>query len=128
MEVRPDLGPYLSAWRQRFAHADERRAARARSALAVLPALVGHLVSHYGVRRVWLFGSLEEGGFHEHSDIDLAVAGLPPGSALFRAAAELDELAQPFVVDLVPIEEARAALRERVVRRGRVLYDGATPT
>jgi predicted nucleotidyltransferase len=72
---------------------------------------------------VWLHGSLAEGGFHGRSDIDLVVEGLPGGTALFRAGAELEDLARPFEVDLVPYEEARAELRDRVRREGEVLYD-----
>ena len=63
------------------------------------------------------------GGGHEHSDIDLAAEGLPPGSAPFRAAAELDDLARPFAVDLVPLEDARPEMRTRIHQRGELLYD-----
>lgn len=69
-----------------------------------------------------MFGSLVEGGFHERSDIDLAVEGLPGGAALFRAAVELDEIASPFEVDLVPLEEARPDIRARVLERGELLH------
>ncbi len=119
----PELESYVQAWRQRFAGAERARQTRARAARAVLPKLVHHLAERYGVRRVWVFGSLVEGGFHERSDIDLAAEGLPRGAALFRAAAELDELAAPFNVDLVPLEEARPALRERITTRGQLLHD-----
>lgn len=118
------LQTYVRAWRERFETAEKARRARAAAARAVLPALVRHLVETYGVRRVWVYGSLVEGGFHEYSDIDLAAEGLPPGSALFRAAAELDDLARPFVVDLAPIEEVRPAVRQRILTRGELLHDG----
>ena len=118
------LQTYVRAWRDRFETAEKARRMRAAAARATLPALVRHLVEGYGVRRVWVYGSLVEGGFHEYSDIDLAAEGLPPGSALFRAAAELDDLVAPFRVDLVPIEEARPAVRERILTRGELLHDG----
>lgn len=119
-----DLETYARAWRARFETAERARRTRAAAARSVLPALVRHLVGSYGVRRVWVYGSLVDGGFHEHSDIDLAAEGLPPGSALFRAAAELDDVARQFCVDLVPIEEARATVRERILTRGELLHDG----
>ncbi len=121
---RSDVESYAAAWRERFQAAEQARAKRAAAARALLPRLVRHLVERYGVRRVWLYGSLAEGGFHEHSDIDLVVEGLPPGSAPFRAGAELDELARPFSVDLVPLEDARPTVRARVLQRGQLLYDG----
>jgi len=118
------LQPYVRAWRERFETAEKAREGRAAAARATLPVLVRHLVEAYGVRRVWVFGSLVEGGFHEYSDIDVAAEGLPPGAALFRAAAELDDLARPFRVDLVPIEEARPAVRERILTRGELIHEG----
>jgi len=120
---RSQIEPYTAAWRARFQAAERARAARAATARALLPRLVEHLTEHYGVRRLWLYGSLAEGGFHEHSDIDLAAEGLPPGSAPFRAAAELDDLARPFAVDLVPLEDARPEMRTRIHQRGELLYD-----
>jgi predicted nucleotidyltransferase len=121
--VSPELEPYVRAWQQRFMVAEQSREKRAHAARALLPKLVRHLAERYGVRRVWVFGSLVEGGFHERSDIDLAAEGVRSGAALFRAAAELDDLAVPFSVDLVPLEDARPALRERIVARGQLLYD-----
>lgn len=120
--VERDLGPYLAAWRARFRESDAERTRRAREARRLAPLLAERLVKGYGARRVWLIGSLVEGGFDERSDIDLAAEGLPPGSALFRAGAELDDLARPFTVDLIPIEEARPSVREKVFARGELLH------
>lgn len=119
-----DLRGYVEGWRERARRTAESRRARADTARALLPALVRHLVCRYGVRRVWLFGSLADGPFHEASDIDLCAEGLPPGRSLFRAGAELDEIARPFRVDLVPLEDAQPAVRARVLRRGQVLHGG----
>jgi predicted nucleotidyltransferase len=123
---RSDVESYAAAWRARFHEAAEARAQRAAAARALLPRLVRHLAEGYGVRRVWLHGSLAEGGFHERSDIDLAAEGFAPDAAPFRAAAELDELARPFAVDLVPLEDARPSLRARVLQHGELLYDRDT--
>ena len=118
-----DLESYVSAWRKRFALAERERAALERRARDLLPILCRHLTEHYGARRIWLIGSLAEGGFHETSDIDLVVEGLPPGAELFRAGAELDDLARPFRVDLVPYEDAWEPVRRRAVASGEVLHD-----
>lgn len=117
-----DLETYARAWRLRFALAEEERRRRAQAARSLLPALGRHLVQRFGARRVWVFGSLVEGGFHNRSDIDLAAEGLPGGAALFRAGVELDELASPFEVHLVPVEDAPPALRERIFARGELLH------
>jgi predicted nucleotidyltransferase len=124
LDMPAELESYARAWRRRFAAAEGARVARAEAARALLPALARHLADGYQARRVWLHGSLVEGGFHERSDIDLAAEGLPAGAALFRAAAELDDLATPFTVDLVPFEEAHPALRERILARGELIHDG----
>ncbi|MDI7266471.1 MAG: nucleotidyltransferase domain-containing protein [Myxococcota bacterium] len=121
--VSVDIQAYVEAWRRRFCEAERAREERARTARSLLPLLAGHLVRQYGARRVWVFGSLAEGGFHDRSDIDLAVEGLSPGSALFRAGADLDDLARPFRVDLVPIEDARDEVRAHVLRHGEMIRD-----
>jgi predicted nucleotidyltransferase len=118
-----ELGSFEDAWRERFAQAGRAREELAREARARLEPMCARLVQRYGVRRIWLFGSLAEGAFREGSDIDLAVEGLPGGSALFRAGVELEEIACPFPVDLVPLEEARPSLREKVLSRGTLLHD-----
>jgi predicted nucleotidyltransferase len=123
MMERVDVESYAGAWRARFHAAEQARADRAAAARTLLPRLVRHLAERYSVRRVWLYGSLAEGGFHEHSDIDLAAEGFPPGSAPFRAGCELDELARPFAVDLVPLEDARPSVRAHILQRGELLYD-----
>ena len=56
-----------------------------------------------GAREVYLFGSAARGTMDEHSDVDLAVRGLPP-EVFFRAmAAAHDALGRP--LDLVDLDE-----------------------
>ena len=64
------------------------------------------LALDFGVRRVWLFGSLAWGDPHQESDVDLLVEGLDPELAggAERRVAELVEAA----VDLVRLEETRS--------------------
>ncbi len=78
------------------------------------------LRSRFGVRRVVLFGSLARGEFGRGSDIDLAVEGLA-ADRLFRAGADLDEMAHGIRVDLVPVESATRSLRDRLENEGIVL-------
>jgi predicted nucleotidyltransferase len=120
------MGPYdsyIQGWRERARQDEERRRALEAKARSLLPSLVGHLVRQHGARRVVLIGSLFDGVFREASDIDLAVEGIP-GAALYRAAAELEDLARPFRVDLIPIEDASPDVRRKIETKGQVLHDG----
>ena len=114
-------GTYIAAWRERLrreaeatraAEADARRSARTCAA---------HLGRAFGVRRVYLVGSLAHGRFHDRSDIDLAVEGLEPRYYV-RALAEIADLAGR-EVDLIVLEDAAQAMIDGVLKRGVVLYE-----
>jgi predicted nucleotidyltransferase len=107
---------YVDAWRARWARDAAKTAALADRARGLVPRLAEHLRVRHGAVRVWLFGSLAWGGFTPGSDIDLAAEGLPPGRAVYRVAAELDELARPFRVEIVPIEDAERRCARRSSR------------
>lgn len=46
------------------------------------------ILQKYGVKEVYIFGSLADGTYNENSDIDIAVKGLNPGQYL-KAYSEL---------------------------------------
>lgn len=79
------------------------------------------LVARFGVRRVWLFGSLAWGCPSRQADIDLAVEGLA-AEAYFAALSDLLTAAE-VSVDLVRVEDAPSSLRDRIVVDGRLLHD-----
>lgn len=56
-----------------------------------------------GAREVYVFGSAATGRMHEHSDVDLAVSGLPP-KVYFKTLARLAQLFERSV-DLVLLED-----------------------
>jgi predicted nucleotidyltransferase len=94
----------------------EARAAHLRSRL---PASQKLLVQQYRARRVVLFGSLATGAYSEHSDVDLAVEGLP-SDLYFHALADLMALfGGP--VDLVRLEEAGTSLKAHIEEEGQPL-------
>src|SRR5689334_6793367 len=80
----------------------------------VLAALVGHDAE------AWLFGSCARGNPRQHSDIDIAI--LPhseiPSGVLAELAADIEESAIPYDVDLVDLRHAEPALVEEVRREG----------
>jgi predicted nucleotidyltransferase len=63
---------------------------------------------------------LARGEFGQGSDIDLAVAGVPP-EAFFRAGAEIERAASGFKVDLIPLESATPFFLAEARRDGVVL-------
>lgn len=85
-------------------------------ALAVAEACAELLKTRFGARRVILFGSLVgQGPWHDGSDIDLAVEGLPP-EQFFRAWVALDEVVpRGLMVDLVPLEDTYPEMRARIL-------------
>ncbi|HEY8426152.1 MAG TPA: nucleotidyltransferase domain-containing protein [Limnochordales bacterium] len=106
---------YLRGWRRRLAEeaaASQRRMAQARSSL---PSLVQTLRRH-GATEVYLFGSLCTGTFHQGSDIDLGVRGIPP-DRFYAALAALDA-ACDIPVDVVDLDEASPPLREHILQKG----------
>ena len=67
-----------------------------------------------GATQVVLFGSLLDESFHEQSDIDLAVWGLPE-KFYFKAVAQLQGIAG-FEVDLVEAEDAMPHIVEAIAQ------------
>ena len=76
-----EFDSYIRAHRERRAAAAAEAVVRAREARAAAEAAARRIGERLGVRRVVLFGSLVRGRFHDRSDIDLAIEGLPEGSS-----------------------------------------------
>ncbi len=97
----------------------QRAAARIEALMARLPAAAAVLRDEFTVTEVVLFGSLAHGDAHEDSDVDLAVAGLPP-ERTFAAIGQLMHVLGADV-DLVRMEEAGPSLLGRIRTEGRAL-------
>lgn len=110
---------YVAGWRRRLSADKARRDIRAQEAATAAQRCAHLLYANYGVRKVYLFGSLNKPEtFHDRSDIDLVVDGLPP-HLYFKALAELWRLLPPGIeLDLIPFEDAASEFRERVVKEG----------
>ncbi len=101
---------------------EEQRKNRYQKARKVTEKLVKTLVGRYHVKKIVLVGSiLNEDRFHEHSDIDLCVAGLSDKD-YFQALGELTMEAGEFNIDLIPIEDASERMRD-YISKGEVLYE-----
>jgi predicted nucleotidyltransferase len=117
-----DFSEYVDAWRTRLARREGERRIRVQQLREVAQACARRLVQDFGAREVYLFGSLlDEELAHERSDIDLAVKGLE-GKLYFKALSKVWELLPAGVeLDLVPLEQARPSLAERVKAEGVLL-------
>ena len=114
--------PYIAGLvaRERQHRRDLRE--RATQAMTVARQGADFLRRHYPVTRVRVFGSLlQPERFHEHSDIDMAVEGLPPKDYL-RAWSLLNggspELKHDFEIDLVTPENCRPAIWNSIEHEG----------
>lgn len=113
--------PYIMAWKKRAVRAQARLERWRERALVDARRLAGVLGREFGVKRVYLFGSLLSGEVNPHSDIDLAVEGLSP-AVYYRAWARL-ERETDIPVDLVDLARAAPSLVERVQSEGVLLYE-----
>jgi predicted nucleotidyltransferase len=108
------------AWAQQQRH-QALLIARRREARAAAAEAGRILRERYGAAQVWLFGSVATGlGFHERSDIDLAVEGIAL-ETFWRAASEAERAARPFEIDVIDLTSAPPSLRAHVHATGVVL-------
>jgi predicted nucleotidyltransferase len=85
---------------------------RQEQGLEIAQAAAKILKSEFAVDRVVVFGSLLGETFHENSDIDLAVWGLPEKD-YFKAVARLLSLSD-FDVDLIEVQFASEEILEAI--------------
>lgn len=95
----------------------ERIAQRRALALARAEEACRYLCS-LGAKEVFLFGSVLTTGFRDHSDIDLAVAGLP-AEHVYRVESSIEVILGGMPFDLVYLESAPTHLAQRIRCEGR---------
>jgi predicted nucleotidyltransferase len=125
MAVDSDLySDYREAWLRRDRERRRQWEERRQEAVAAVRRCAEVLARRFGVRRVYLFGSVLDGErFHGGSDIDLAVEGLGPGRVYWRALAALWALLpRDLSLDLVPLEDASEQWASQIRREGEVIY------
>ena len=79
------------------------------------------LAERYGIKRVYLFGSLAGGLFLKGSDIDLAVEGMDFEDYL-RVLAEHREIIGTHL-DILHLDLCKPKLKEAVLKESKVLYE-----
>lgn len=100
---------------------DETRLARINRARKEAEKAADLLKKDFGTKEVLLFGSLVDCAyFGAHSDIDLAVRGMPVKD-FYRATSILMDTIEEFDFDLVDVDACKPALRESILRTGVML-------
>jgi uncharacterized protein len=116
-----NLSPYIEHWKYRLALQREQNQDLAHQARQRLPEMIQLLTTQFHATQIILFGSLAKGTFRQGSDIDLAVAGIPPEN-YFSALAAINRLSDSFSIDLKPIEDLEPHFFQRVIQTGEYLY------
>jgi len=112
---------YVAYWRQKIQQQQESNQRSAEQVRTDLSSIVEVLVQQFGATQIILFGSLAKGTFAEDSDIDLAVAGIPP-HRFFAALGVVNHLSRVWI-DLKPLEDLEPYFRQCVLATGECLYE-----
>ena len=115
-------------WKQRFAADREQLEQTRQAGLAQATKAAAAMRERWPqIRAVHLFGSVLDDRFRSHSDLDLLVDGLPPGSLLDAIAIAED--AGPLPVDLKRREDLSDDLVQRLLRKSQTVkqYDPPMP-
>ena len=116
VEIHPSapLKGYRAAAQQRRAKKAQALTLRRERAWHVVQQAAHMLKSHFGAKRVVVFGSvLSPQRFHAHSDVDLAVWGLPE-STYYQAVGRLQSLDVEIAVDVIAFELAPSVLQAAI--------------
>jgi predicted nucleotidyltransferase len=118
-----EIEQYRDGWNQRQDYRERKRKKRKERAERIVSELADILREEFGASRVYVFGSLTRDNvpFHEHSDIDLAVSGIPD-ERFYEAVGRCLGHTADFSVDLVDLENAEEALRDEIPGRAERVF------
>jgi len=117
----PDYTPYVAYARQQAALRRRQAAARYQEAWHTARQIAEFLRREYQPDRIIVFGSLVHPEiFGLHSDIDIAVQGIPWPDYL-RAWNAIEELFPAFKVDLIDMAIVSDLMRRRIAEEGQQL-------
>jgi len=113
------MNSYKATAKQRKQSAIAQTEKRWQQAQIIAQKASDFLKQEYGEVQTILFGSsTQRDRFHLHSDIDLAIEGLPP-EQFFQAVAHLQDLSSEFEIDLVQLENCSTSLRQLIIKEGK---------
>jgi predicted nucleotidyltransferase len=111
---------FIIAWQKRIKKQESKEEKIIKKAKEFAVKCAHLLIEKFGAKKVFLFGSLKDGYFHENSDIDLAVEGLPV-SLYFKALAEVHRMNNDFRIELIPLEDC--LFKESILKEGELIYE-----
>jgi uncharacterized protein len=80
------------------------------------------LKDRYGVKNIYLFGSLAwRNKFTCHSDIDLYIESFPKEKCYWEAVAKSEEIAAPYPVTIVIADTANPVMKQKIESEGLLL-------
>ena len=108
---------YIQGWKKRIKNKNIKREKSAENAMKKAKKIAQILKTHYNIEKVILFGSLAENNFRMESDIDLALVNSDKSQYL-EMYNKIYDIASPYKVDLLPLEEASENLKKRISSKG----------
>lgn len=85
--------------------------------------IVEMIISRYNPEKIYQWGSLlNESGFWEKSDIDIALQGLPSAKVFFDLFGDAMDMTA-FPLDIVEIEKIEPEYRESIITNGKIIYE-----
>lgn len=113
---------YLEGHKKQVRAAKKFLAARKKEAWEKVRLLAKELPRLFPLQRIYLLGSLVKGDFSAFSDIDIAVEGLAEKDHL-KLLIVAENLARPFRIDVILLEEAPLSLQKKIHSEGVVVYE-----
>lgn len=119
-----DYSSYKVAWRKRFEKERQKRRNLKMQVRKSAKKAAKFLAEKFGVRKVYVFGSVlrEDDFFCERSDLDLAVEGLPEGQYIEMLVSLENEIESPVLINVVQMETCRESLKDNILKKGKLLY------
>ncbi len=77
----------------------------------------GEYLRSLGAKEVYLFGSITRDDFRPHSDVDIAVSGLPY-EFIYTVEARIADILGTDDFDLVYLEYTKERVRNRILEQG----------
>ncbi|MBT9172716.1 MAG: hypothetical protein DDT21_01102 [Syntrophomonadaceae bacterium] len=108
-----------ATWEKREIRKQEQEKTRREYAWKCARKAAALLKEKYGIKNLWLFGSLVSGKhFTIHSDIDLYVESFPVKVDFWEALSQTEYAAAPFPINLITEADAPPGLKDKIREEG----------
>lgn len=109
-------------WAGKIENRELKEIAMKAEAISKAKEVADYLKTRYGVKKIYLFGSLAwRKKFTCHSDIDLYIDNFPKEKCYWEAVAKSEEIAAPYPVTIIMAETANPEMKEKIEREGLLL-------